>query len=177
MTVGEREAPSILKLLGVAAVGLLAVTYLTVAFSTEDALWFWPGFHARPASLFVHCDGRTLEVTSGSIAFEELVKRLDQGLWGWKRWTPLSMSDSTWMEYREGVGSQVLEFRYDRPVDIHSHFRFFKDVDTLVVPLRGRHAEACPVFGLRNGRPVAGALHLDDTATLLEVIRSESLCP
>lgn len=177
MVIGERTPPSILKLLSVAALGLSVMAYVSIAVNSEDLLWFWPAFDGQPESVLAYCGGQVVEVQPGSPAFERLVRGLNQGLWGWKQWSTLSLSTATWVEYRWGADSLVLEFRYSPPVKVHSYYRFFKDIDTLIVPLVGRNANAFPVFGLRNGRPGAGALHLDTNAPLLEIVQTESICP
>lgn len=156
---------------------LLLLGYLSIAVSTGDLLWFWPAFGARPMSIGIYCQGQLRSVRPGTEAFDQLTAQLSDGLWGLKRWTSLSMSESTWNEYVEGNESQVLEFRFNPPAKIHSYYRFFKNFDALIVPLKGRHANANPVFGLKGDRILAGALHLESNAPLMSVVHDQSLCP
>lgn len=175
--VGKRSAPSPLRLLGIVVVAVIFVFFLVMAIGTRDLLWFWPSFDAQPDAIIVRCYGETLEVDPESTAFQELVDALSQGLWGMKQWTDLSLSYSTLQLYRYREETLMLEFIYDSPIRIHSHYRFFGNVDTLIVPLIGRHAQTYPIFGMRRGKPSAGSLHLETSDPLLEIVSERGLCP
>ena len=175
--VGKRSTPSTLRLLGVVVVAVILVFFLIMALGTQDLLWFWPSFDAQPDAIIVRCYGDTLEVDPDSAAFQELVEALSQGLWGMKHWTELSLSYSTLQLYRYYEDTFVLEFIYNSPIRIHSHYRFFKNVDTLLIPLVGRHAGTYPIFGLRRGTPLAGSLHLETSDPLLDIVSGRGICP
>jgi len=176
MDSSQRYTPSLFQLLGVGFVAIVLVLYLAISLGTQDLLWFWPSFDAQPETILVHCYGETIQVEPETEANAKLVERLQQGLWGWKRWTDLSLSLATLQIYRYGDDSLVLEFIYVAPFRIHSQYRFFSHVDALIVPLDGRHAGAYPVFGLSDGDPMAGALHLKTNVPLLEAVREHDLC-
>lgn len=140
-------------------------------------MWFWPAFNGKPASITVHCAGRLRPVRPESNAFELLSNGLNDELWGLNQWQTLSMSEATWNYYVLGEESQVLEYRFDPSETLHSYFRFFKNFDTLIVPLEGRHANANPVFGLKGGLILPGSFRIESNARLLEIVREYRLCP
>ena len=177
MVIGERHPPSISKSLTILLVAILGMGYLSIAVSTGDLLWFWPAFNGKPASIAIHCEGRPRPVRPGSDAFEQLSVGLNDALWGLKQWQTLSLSEATWNEYVLGDESRVLEYRYTPSATIHSYYRFFKDFDTLIVPLEGRHANANAVFGLKGDLILAGSFRIESNAPLLEVVREHNLCP
>jgi hypothetical protein len=156
---------------------VILIFFVVMSVGTQDLLWFWPAFDAQPDAIIVRCYGDTLEVDPDSTAFQELVEALSQGLWGLKHWTDLSLSSSTLQRYRYWEDTFVLEFVYNSPIRIHSHYRYFSNVDTLIVPLVGRHAGTYPIFGLKQGSPSAGSLHLMTSDPLLEIVRERGICP
>ena len=175
--VGQRSTPSMLRLLGVVVVAVILIFFLVMALGTQDLLWFWPAFDAQPDAIVIRCYGETLEVNTESTAFQELVESLSQGLWGMKQWTDLSLSYSTLQLYRYEEDTLVVEFMYNSPIRIHSHYRYFSNVDTLLVPLVGRHAGTYPIFGMRRGSPLAGSLHIETSDPLLDIVSESGLCP
>lgn len=175
--VGKRSTPSMLPLLSVVVVAVILIFFLVMALSTQDLLWFWPAFEAQPDAIVIRCYGETFEVDPESTAFQELVETLSQGLWGMKQWTNLSLSYATLQLYRYWDDALVVEFIYNSPIRIHSHYRYFSNVDTLLVPLVGRHADTYPIFGMRRGAPGAGSLHIENSDTLLGIINERGLCP
>lgn len=177
MVIGKRHPPSILKSLSIFILAILGFGYLSIAVSTGDLLWFWPAFNGKPASITVHCAGRLRPVPPGSNAFEQLSNGLNDELWGLNQWQTLSLSEATWNDYVLGEESQVLEYRFSPYETIHSYFRFFKNFDTLIVPLEGRHANSNPVFGLKGELILPGSFRLESNAPLQEIVREYNLCP
>jgi hypothetical protein len=71
----------------------------------------------------------------------------------------------------------VLELAYAEPFRVHSPYKFFSHINTIVIPLEGRHAETNAVFGRRGDLPAAGSFHVKTTAPLVEYLAVNGLCP
>jgi hypothetical protein len=108
--------------------------------------------------------------------FREMTDRINLALTGRKRWDQLSMSEITYQEYQTSPSVLVVEIFYSPLIRIHSRYKFFGSVDTLVIPLVGRHAYTNPVFGRTNDFPVAGSLHVESTTPILEYIQERGIC-
>ncbi len=185
----HQRRPSLLTPLLIAVVIILILAYLGIALNTQDALFFVKTFEEEPYQLLVHCFGDTLTLNRGSEQFDELNNIFNRAMSGDKYWDSLTMSDDTYNYYQTSEAVMVLELLYSPPVLVHSSVKFFKNVDTLVVPLVGRHASAYPVFGrtqtqhmnedgerVVEGISTAGSFHLENTAPILEYIESQGLC-
>ena len=61
-------------------------------------------------------------------------------------------------------------------VPTSSGFKFFKRLDTIIVPLDGRHASGNSVFGRLRGYPVAGSLHVETIEPILTTVEAQGLC-
>ncbi len=96
---------------------------------------------------------------------------------GRKRWDSLTMSEATYQEYQTNPQMIVLEFFYPEPVRVHSTYKFYSNVDNLVIPIEGRHSQTNAVFGQANGIPTAGALHIDSTEQFKTYMTNMDLCP
>lgn len=176
--IGNRSQPSILKLLMVGLITVLIVVYFIVAVTTQDILWLWPRFDAQPSAVVVYCYGSRIEIEAEDSRYPDLVSGLHDGLFGLKHWTELSLSQATLDNYRDEGGDEVVvEYQFPTPVRIHSHYRLYSNVEALIVPLEGRHADAQSVFGLSRGRPSAGSFHLSGTVDLRNSLRDSGLCP
>ena len=171
-----REAPSPWRMVLASIPGLLLVYYLIVALNTGDVFWFWPGFDAQPAQIVVHCYGQDVVVDPASEAFTRITALVNRQLSGRKRWDSLSMSQETYEAYLTSPEMMVLELRYAEPVRIHANFKFFKHVDTFLIPLVGRHDYTYPIFGRYRESTVAGSLHVETTQPLREYIAAAGLC-
>jgi len=156
--------------------GLLVVFYLIVAMNTGDLLWFWPVFDAQPVQIVVHCYGQDVVLEPGSEQFAQITALVNEQLSGKKRWDSLSMSQETYKTYLTSPKMMVLEMRYAEPVRVHANFKFFKRVDTFLIPLVGRHDYTYPVFGRYREMMVAGSLHVETTQPLREYIESAGIC-
>jgi hypothetical protein len=49
-------------------------------------------------------------------------------------------------------------------------------VDTLIIPLEGRHAQYNTVFGRINGNSTAGSFHVQSIAQLTEYLAAQGIC-
>jgi hypothetical protein len=101
---------------------------------------------------------------------------LKEILSGRKNWDSLTMSDETYQYFLESDAVVALEFRYDRPVRVHSMYKYFSGINAIVIPLIGRHSNVNAIFGMIDGLPTAGALHVDSSAPLRDYLAATGLC-
>lgn len=165
-----------MQLLGILVLILLISIYGLVALSTEDLVWFWPKFDARPTAMVIHCYGRDVVVDRETAAFDQIAALVNQGLSGPKRWDPLSLSEATYQDYLTSSKMMTLELFYTPPVRVHSQYKFFSNVETLVIPLDGRHAQARVVFGRSGGSSGAGSLQFKTTKQIAAYLNQTGLC-
>ncbi|MBI4770500.1 MAG: hypothetical protein HY784_08855, partial [Chloroflexi bacterium] len=144
--------------------------------STEDLLWFWPRFDARPSAITVHCYGQDVYPAIGSQQFNQLTALVNEQISGYKNWDSLGISDATYQDYLSSPQMMTLELSYAPAVRVHSFYKFFSAVDTLLIPLDARHAESRAVFGRHRGQPNGGALHVQSIAPVKEYIAAAGLC-
>jgi len=71
----------------------------------------------------------------------------------------------------------VLELFYPEPIRIHSNYKFFSNVDQLLIPLDGRHAQTNAIFGLNQGVPTAGSMHIESIASISSYLQNQGICP
>lgn len=152
------------------------IYYLVLAMNTGDARWFLPGFSEQANEIIIHCFGEDVVVSATDPHFQPLNELINATLTGSKRWDPLSMSDVTYSEYQEHPDMMVLEIRYAPPVRVHSNTKYFSGVDTLIIPLVGRHAQYNTIFGRANDNTTAGSLHVDDVSALSEYLAAQGIC-
>ncbi len=177
LPVGTRHPPSVLGLLLVVIPSIAIAFYLIISLTTGDWLWFNPTFDETPRAILVHCYGKTLEIEPGSYHFGALTEIVNKALSGRKRWDSLSLSAATYHDYQTHPKMAALELFYHEPVRIHTTYKFFSEVESLIIPLDGRHAETLAVFGLNRGIPSAGSLHIKTTQPIQEYLRNQKLCP
>ena len=151
--------------------------YLIIALNTGDLLWISPFFNANPVAIVVHCYGEDVPIDTSSDEFSDINSLVQQALTGRKRWDPLTMSAVTYQEYQSHPGMMVLELFYGSKIRIHSHYKFFSNVDTLIIPLDGRHAQTNAIFGRTNEYINVGSFHVKTTAPLVEYLSEEGICP
>jgi len=174
--VGTRNEPSFRNLIIIVLIVLVLVVYAIIAFATGDWLWFSSNFVETPNSIVLHCYGETTDIDPGSFHFSKLKEIMNESLSGGKRWDPLTMSEDTYAEYQTNPQMIVVEFFYPEPVRVHTSYKFFSNVDNLVVPLEGRHSNTNAVFGQVNGIPTAGSLHIDSTDQFKVYLQNMDLC-
>lgn len=172
----ERKQPSLRNLFLMVLTILLIIVYGMISLSTEDALWFWPFFREQPAQIVVHCYGEEIEVGSTSGAFAGMATAVNEMLSGSKRWDPVTMSEETYADYKSHPQMLSVELRYRPAVRVHSFYKYYKNLDTLVVPVDGRHAQWNTVFGRLGNESLAGALMVDDKTSLVESVANSGLC-
>lgn len=172
----EKESPSIIQVIIIAAVIFFVIFFMIITINTGDILWFWPVFLAEPQQIIVHCYGEDVLVDPWISSYEPLNLAVNQSLSGSKRWDPLSLSDQTLVDYQTASTMMVLEATYDPPVRVHSSYKFFKNVDKLVIPLDGRHASSNSVFGRLRGNSLSGSFHIKTKATILTTLEDQGLC-
>jgi hypothetical protein len=173
----KRNEPSLLQMLPVVVVIVAVAYYGVIALNTGDALWFRSEFSAVPVRMIVYCYGEDQPVNPIDADFEPLNNLVNVALSGDKRWDPRSMSDVTYEDYRTHPRMVALELRYSPAVRVHSRYKFFSRVDTLIFPLEGRHAEYNPVFGRHIDEMVPGMFQLGDSAPIRDYLRTQGLCP
>jgi hypothetical protein len=175
-TYNERKQPSLLNLLFTVAVILVFAAYGMIALSTEDPLWFWPVFDAQPVEIVVHCYGEPVSVSSTDAAFHPLAGAVNEMLSAEKRWDPLTLSDTTYTDYMNHPGMSVIEFRYQPAVRVHSIYKYFSNVDTLLIPIEGRHAQWNAIFGRFRDQNVSGSLMVESKESLIETLQANNIC-
>ena len=174
--VGTRSEPSLKSLLIVVVTILVALVYAFVSFGTGDWLWFSQKFQETPNAIYVYCYGKTISIKPGDYNFTALENIANATLSGRKRWDPLSLSDATYEEYKTSPRMKVIEFDYPEPVRVHSDYKYFSNVDRLIIPLEGRHAETNAVFGQNNDVTVGGSLHIASTASFDQYLTNQKIC-
>ena len=172
----QPNQPSLLNLFGTVMVFLIITAYGFVALNTEDAMWFWPKFEEVPQAITVYCYGQSLSIEPTSSDFTGVTQLVNNSLSGRKNWDSLSMSDETYTYYQSHPEALVVELEYTRPVRIHSIYKYFSNVRTLVIPLDGRHSQTNAVFG-RNGENItAGSLHVHETNKIMDFLNTQGVC-
>jgi hypothetical protein len=172
----KQHSPSLLQMAAITLPTLAVVVFLVIAFNTGDLLWFWPTFEEVPAGMRVYCYGEAVEIRPGDPAFAPVNTAINQVVSGSKRWDELSLSDATYAEYHTSDQVVVLEAYYDPPVRIHSYYKFMKNIDTIVIPLVGRHSQYHTLFGRLGEFTAAGSFHFDSMAPIEEAVRAQGLC-
>lgn len=171
-----RPNPSLLQAAVIAIVAFALLAYLVIALNTGDLQWFLPGFEEMPASILVHCYGQDLVVNPGDASYQVVNEAVNSTISGTKRWDQLSMSDETYEEYKTTSIMMVIELSYNPPVRIHSFYKFFKNVDTLIIPLDGRHASTNTIFGRLREYMIPGSMHVDSMQPILDALAQEGIC-
>ena len=173
----QPASPSLLRFIGLAILFIAPVIYLIIALNTGDLLWISPFFTAEPMAIVVHCYGEDVPIEPTSEHFHEINDLVQQTLTGRKRWDTLSLSENTYEEYQSHPGTMVLELYYASKIRIHSRYMFFSNVDTLIIPLDGRHAQTNAIFGRTNDYISVGSFHVKTTVPLVEYLSVEGICP
>jgi hypothetical protein len=161
---------------GYAILVIAPLIYLIIALNTGDLLWASPVFDAQPNSIYIHCFGSDVSLQPGSPEFTGLTNIVNEALSGRKRWDSLSLSEQTYQDYQDHPDMMVLELLYAQPLRVHSAYKFFSKVDTVIIPLEGRHAQTNAVFGRWQTRPAAGSFHIGSTTPLVEYLATQGLC-
>ena len=155
---------------------LVPLIYLIIAMNTGDLLWASPVFSYQPQTISIHCFGEDVYLEQGSADFDAVTETVNQSLTGRKRWDSLSLSEETYLDYQTHPQMMVVELTYSDPIRVHSRYKFFSNVDRILIPLVGRHAEKNAFFGRNNEYPVAGSMHVTDMAPIKDYLAENDLC-
>jgi len=172
----ERRKPSIWQFLVSTTAVVVILIYGMITINTGDPRWFQKGFSEQPVAITIYCRGKPVEVPPDSQEFQEITALFNEAISGPKRWDSLSLSDATYNDYHTHPRMVVLELRYAAPVRIHSNVKYFSNVEYLIMPLEGRHAETNAVFGRNQGYPIAGSFHVESRQPLVDYVRTHELC-
>jgi len=82
----------------------------------------------------------------------------------------------TYEEYQSHPKMMVVELTYPKPIRVHSRYKFFSNVDRIIIPLVGRHAQSNAVFGRRFDFPIPGSFHVDDIEPIKNHLTENDLC-
>jgi hypothetical protein len=163
-------------MVGLTILFIAPLIYCLVGMNTGDLLWISPVFNEQPEFIIIHCFGEDITLGPGEANFAGLNGLVNETLTGRKRWDSLTLSESTYQDYRNDPEMMSLEMRYSEAVRIHSRYKFFSNVDTLIIPLVGRHAQTNAIFGRRLDNPAAGSFHVETTPPLVEYLEKQGLC-
>lgn len=175
--VGTRSEPSIKNLLIIVVLVVAATFYLILSFSTGDWQWWNPRFDQTPSAIVVHCYGESISIEPGSLHFSALTKVVNQSISGQKRWDSLTMSAATYQDYQNHPQMAALELFYPETVRIHSNYKFYSNVDNIVIPLDGRHAQTNAIFGQNQGLTTAGSMHIETKEPITSYLENHKICP
>ena len=155
---------------------LVPLIYFIIAMNTGDLLWASPVFNYQPQTITIHCFGEDVYLESGSADFEAMTDLVNQSMTGRKRWDSISLSDATYQDYQSDPQMMVVELTYPEPIRVHSRYKFFSNVDRIIIPLVGRHAQTNAIFGRRSEYPAAGSFHVIDLAPVKDFLMENDLC-
>lgn len=175
--IGTRSEPSILRLIIIVILAIGVVVYALISFATGDFLWFSNTFRETPNAIVLHCYGETIDIDPGSFHFSKFKEIMNESMTGRKRWDPTTMSEETYIDFQTNQKSIMVEFFYPEPVRVHSTYKFYSNVDNLIVPLKGHHSQTNAVFGRANGTPNGGSLHIESTDEFRTYLKNMELCP
>jgi hypothetical protein len=161
---------------GMSILVLVPLIYGIIAINTGDLLWASPIFNGQPSAVVLYCYGKAEIYKTGTVQYAELNQRFNSALSGRKHWDDTGLSDATYQDYQTSPDMMVLMMLYAEPVRVHSNYKFFSKVDTLIIPLVGRHASTNAIFGKLGQYPAAGSFHITTTAPLTDYITSQDLC-
>lgn len=159
-----------------AVLSLAPLIYLLIAINTGDLLWISPVFNYQPQFIVVHCFGEDKFLEAGTPDFSALTEVVNQSLTGRKRWDSLSLSNETYLDYQSHPQMMVVELSYSNPIRVHSRYKFFSNVDRIIIPLVGRHAETHAVFGRRANFSTAGSFHVETTTPIIDHLDEHNIC-
>lgn len=155
---------------------LVPLIYGIIALNTGDLLWASPVFNFQPQTMVIHCFGENVYLESGSADFEQMTELVNQSMTGRKRWDSLSLSDATYEDYQSHPQMMVVELTYSNPIRVHSRYKFFSNVDRIIIPLVGRHAQSNAVFGRRFDFPIPGSFRVDAMKPIKDYLAENDLC-
>ena len=150
--------------------------YLVLAAYSRDLLWFWPKFSAQPMQIILSCYGQKSIVEGTSEEALALRTLVNGQISGKKRFDPLNLTESTQAYYRNDPGVVTMEVVYSEPIRIHLPNMFFTNITSILIPLDGRYAHSAIVFGLIDGIPAGGSLHVGSNQPIIDYLTRAGLC-
>jgi hypothetical protein len=155
---------------------LAPIIYLIIALNTGDLLWASPVFNYQPQIIVIHCFGEDVYLEMGTSDFEAVTNLVNRSLTGRKRWDTLTISNETYEDYQSNSQMMVVELSYSEPIRVHSRYKFYSNVDRLIIPLVGRHAQMNVVFGRRIALSAPGSFHVNTTVPIKDFLTESGLC-
>jgi hypothetical protein len=70
----------------------------------------------------------------------------------------------------------TVELIYPAPFRIHSPYKYYSNIDSIIIPLDGRHAATNAVFGRHGNLSAAGSFHVETTAPFVDYLAVQDLC-
>ncbi|MFN2212713.1 MAG: hypothetical protein ACK2UE_06540 [Anaerolineales bacterium] len=159
-----------------AIIVLVPLIYLIIALNTGDLLWASPVFNASPQTITIHCFGEDVYLDAGTADFEAVTDLVNESLSGRKRWDSITISNETYQDYQSHPQMMVVELTYPKPIRVHSRYKFFSNVDRIIIPLVGRHSETNAIFGRRLEYTTAGSFHVNDLTGIKDFLADSELC-
>lgn len=155
---------------------LAPLIYLIIASNTGDLLWASPVFNYQPQLIMIHCFGEKVYLDMSATDFEALTRQVNRSLTGRKRWDTLTLSNETYQDYQSSSKVMVVELSYSEPIRVHSRYKFYSNVDRIIIPLVGRHAQMNVAFGRRFNLSAPGSFHVDSMAPVEDFLAESGLC-
>jgi hypothetical protein len=175
-SVSAGKKVSILDFLLTIGLAIVVFIYLMLAAYSRDLLWFWPKFDEMPVLVLVRCQGQEHRLEGTSAEAQVIAWMLNEQLSGNKRFDNLNLSAPTYEYYQTDQGVITLELLYSEPVRIHLPNMYFSNITSLLVPVEGRYANNKIVFGLINGVPAGGSIHVNSTQKIVDYFAKSGLC-
>lgn len=170
------KSPSLINLLVTAGVLITTLVYALIALNTRDPLWFTSSFDERPEQIIVNCYGEQLIIRPEDSRYDGLVNQVNEILSGKKYWDSLTISDESYQEFQISDVMMVVELYYSPRVRIHSMYKYFSDLDSIIIPLDGRHSQTNGIFGRQNNFSTAGSLHFENMPKVREYMETNGIC-
>jgi hypothetical protein len=174
--VSAGKKASILNFLLTIGLAIVGFIYLMLAAYSQDPLWFWPKFNALPNQITVRCYGSELKLDGTSAQAQAIALLVNEQISGDKRFDPLNLTAPTYEYYQSDPGVATIELTYAAPVRIHLPNKYFTNITSLLIPLDGRYANSAIVFGLINGKPAGGSIHVTTNQPIIDYLAGSSLC-
>jgi hypothetical protein len=154
-----------------AVVAFAFIIYLIGALNTGNWLWVLPiQPHYEPSRIVVRDRGQSVEYRPGIDGFIELSTAIDTALADFANLEliPIGLSEETLQEYNESA--VVMEIYYPQDIRFNTISRM-SNVNQLMIPIQGRHADLRYVFLGSDGRWLTGALVMDNDQPVRDVMR------
>lgn len=150
--------------------------YLLKTMYSRDPLWFWPTFDSMPYQVEIQCHGHRILLDGTSDQAINIAILVNQQLSGRKPFDPLTLSDATYVYYQTEPEVVTLELIYDRPVRVHMPTMHFTNITSLFIPLQGRYADSSIIFGMIEGHPAGGSIHIKTFQAVVDYLSESELC-